>query len=51
MTDIDHCPRCGEYLSDEMGHMCPSDKFESDKFASLQECLETIRAALDFALP
>src|SRR5271170_7422454 len=21
--DIDHCPACGEYLHDEMGHMCP----------------------------
>jgi hypothetical protein len=21
--DIDHCPRCKEYLHDEMGHMCP----------------------------
>jgi hypothetical protein len=38
MTDIDHCPKCGEYLHDEMGHMCPSP---------LQQCLETIRAALD----
>jgi hypothetical protein len=23
--DIDHCPRCKEYLHDEMGHMCPSN--------------------------
>jgi hypothetical protein len=23
-NSIDHCPRCGEYLHDEMGHMCPS---------------------------
>ena len=22
-TDTDHCPKCGEYLHDEMGHMCP----------------------------
>lgn len=22
-TDIDRCPKCGEYLHDEMGHMCP----------------------------
>jgi hypothetical protein len=21
-VDIDHCPKCGEYLHDEMGHMC-----------------------------
>lgn len=21
--DTDHCPSCGEYLHDEMGHMCP----------------------------
>jgi hypothetical protein len=21
--DIDHCPKCKEYLHDEMGHMCP----------------------------
>ena len=22
-VDIDHCPKCGEYLHDEMGHVCP----------------------------
>lgn len=22
-TDTDHCPKCHEYLHDEMGHMCP----------------------------
>jgi hypothetical protein len=22
-VDIDHCPKCGEYLHDEMGHSCP----------------------------
>ena len=22
-ADLDRCPRCGEYLHDDMGHMCP----------------------------
>ena len=22
-VDIDHCPKCGEYLHDEAGHSCP----------------------------
>ena len=22
--DIDHCPKCSEYLHDEIGHSCPT---------------------------
>ena len=28
--DIDHCPKCGEYLHDEMGHMCPTQPTLND---------------------
>ena len=35
--DTDHCPSCGEYLHDEMGHMCPPtrqpDCSETDEVA------------------
>jgi len=42
-SGIDHCPKCGEYIHDEMGHMCPP----AEQSSLLQKCLETIRAALD----
>ena len=26
LTDRDICPRCGEPINDDMGHMCPPDR-------------------------
>ncbi len=26
LTDREQCPRCGEPINDDMGHMCPPDR-------------------------
>jgi DNA repair exonuclease SbcCD ATPase subunit len=44
-TPVDHCPACGEYLHDEMGHECPNASDEHDR-AVRQETAKRVRETI-----
>ncbi len=50
--NIDRCPKCGEYLHDEMGHMCPETPIAAEnvklrqRIAELEAELVRVREAL-----
>ncbi len=43
--NIDRCPKCGEYLHDEMGHMCPETPIAAEN-VKLRQRIEELEAEL-----